>query len=146
MKNLKYILFISLLGIFLFYSTLSKAQEGFQSPETVWGIGDRIIVKAICKDEQDILDMVAVDIKGKLENIITLFNKKVQLGTCKALERPAVFAIHSLVLIYKDYKGMKSIAFALRTVDDINTIVAYTIVQGIPAPLNKNKLKEVHYY
>ena len=51
MTKLKYILFSSLLGVFLYCSTPSLAQEGFQAPEPLWKSGDHIIVRAVCKDE-----------------------------------------------------------------------------------------------
>ena len=60
MTKLKYILFSSLLGVFLYCSTPSLAQEGFQAPEPLWKRGDHIIVRAVCKDEKDIMEMVGV--------------------------------------------------------------------------------------
>tara|TARA_R110000824_G_scaffold15329_2_gene64602 strand:+ start:108 stop:533 length:426 start_codon:yes stop_codon:yes gene_type:complete len=138
MKNLKYILFINLLGVFLFCSTLSKAEEGLLS-DNFWKKGDHIVAKSVCKKESDIKQMVEVDILGDLEKIMTLFNKKVEDGECKVLKRPSLFVVHSIMVAYTDYMGGKSLAFALSTINDENTIIAYTISRGTPMSLKQDQ-------
>tara|TARA_R100001086_G_scaffold244937_1_gene175279 strand:- start:526 stop:951 length:426 start_codon:yes stop_codon:yes gene_type:complete len=138
MKNLKYILFINLIGIFLFCSTLSKAEDGFLG-DTFWQKGDHIVARAVCKDESDIMEMVAVDILGGLERVMAVFNKKLEDGECKVLQRPSLFIVHSVVTTYTDYMDNESLAFALAIINDENKIIAYTISQGKPMPLKQDK-------
>jgi hypothetical protein len=133
MTKLKYILFSSLLGVFLYCSTPSLAQEGFQAPEPLWKRGDHIIVRAVCKDEKDIMEMVGVDTRGGLPEIMLLFKTKVHADECRMLSKPSMFVVYSIVITYVDYLKTESVALSLGTVDDENTIVAYTIARGRPA-------------
>ena len=77
--------------------------------------------------------MVGVDTRGGLPEIMLLFKTKVHGDECRMLSKPSMFVVYSIVITYVDYLKTESVALSLGTVDDENTIVAYTIARGRPA-------------
>ena len=81
----------------------------------------------------DIMEMVGIDTTGGFPEIMLLFKKKVDADECRMLSKPSIFVVYSIVITYVDYLKTESVALSLRTVNDENTIVAYTIARGRPA-------------
>lgn len=73
-----------------------------------WSVGDRALVRTICRDEPIIMDLVKYDIES-VEKLINRTNFYIVQGLCMHIPVPISFKILKIIVEYKDSSGVDNV-------------------------------------